>query len=498
MYYKQKYLKYRMKYLALKKQMGGAYFQTIYNNGGIEGERMAQQCIWISIKDYLLYHLGITRTVRELKELVGLGPETDYTEFDDNKPELLAPLTRLCKHWGITLIFILVNRDGTVHRSCLDDNNNMVGTSINPGHDIVYIASFGGHFELITRSDNYVLPQYQTPTTALVSPTRYKPKVLVGSEYVPIASSAISQLQSALVEIEQNIEFYNKDIKIITAEMEQTRKAINSLSSLGLEPAELEQLTTIYKENGQASSKLFKILVMKRAALQKEKEALVESIIPKKEKVVEAQTNFLTIYTTGFAELQNNCPDILAAFMDNIRNTCIAGGYTPYFIHYDSHFPSGKFTAFESYHKTNLTLDIIRKQIENKSNVLLIDLAHIIQYRTSNLVIDKFFVPNDGQYSVTSPKVNINSFYPGYLCNGATIDFARNFHFFIIVRGKEIITFIDRGHNKNPKLRIVGRHAGADRFVFYDFNQDQLDRYISVNVSNYYDARTLNAIFWGN
>jgi hypothetical protein len=262
----KKYLKYRMKYLDLiiNNQIGGANFKSIKNSGGISGIRMASQCIWICIKDYLKYHKYIETSVRDLKQSVGLGPETDYTEFDDNKPELLAPLTRLCEYLGITLIFILVNRDGTVYRSCIDDNNNMVGTSINPGHDIVYIASFGNHFELIIEAPGYTLSKYGAPSAPpTIEPTTYKPKVEICGIYIEqkkVESKPelknIAEHKIKLIEISQRIDILQIEIKDINEAIALHDSSIKELSNTTLREDEKTQLREVYLGNKEASLKL--------------------------------------------------------------------------------------------------------------------------------------------------------------------------------------------------------------------------------------------------
>uniref|UniRef100_A0A6C0HW17 Uncharacterized protein n=1 Tax=viral metagenome TaxID=1070528 RepID=A0A6C0HW17_9ZZZZ len=238
-----KYLKYRIKYLDLiiNNQIGGARFISISNSGGIPGERMAQQCIWISIKDYLRYHRGIERSVRDLKQSVGLGQGTDYTEFDDFNTYMANALDTLCKQLNIRLNFIYTNPDGTIKPYCLNPDRSMhpfkIINSTAPNN--VYIASFGRHFELIINGPFYELRRHDS-ILAIDNPHVYKPKVLLCKTYVEIneetkEETSITKHKIELVEILQNIEYFKKevdDLNKLINEQTQTIKQLESSSDL--------------------------------------------------------------------------------------------------------------------------------------------------------------------------------------------------------------------------------------------------------------------------
>ncbi len=254
-YISRKYLKYRIKYfnLIINNQLGGARFQSIPNSGSIAGERMGLQCIWISIKDYLRYHRGIERSVRDLKQSVGLGPETDYTEFNEDVPGMAEALENLCIQLDIKLNFIYTNSKGEIAPYCLDSNGNMLPFRIinSNSTNIVYIATFGRHFELIINGPNYELTKYHTSRAPVVTPQQYTPKVVLCGEYIEIKEQTeINKHKIRLVEISQNIEYFKKEIENLTgyiSEQTKIREQLNSSSDLDQE--EKESFTQTYNNN---------------------------------------------------------------------------------------------------------------------------------------------------------------------------------------------------------------------------------------------------------
>jgi hypothetical protein len=241
MNYKEKYLIYKKKYLNLKKkQIGGAHFITIPNNGGA-GPGTANQCIWISIRDYLNYNRGDNTTVTALKRLVGLGPETDLLEYDDNNPVLRQGLLELAEILGITLCFIYTNHDGSITPFCLNaDGTLRPARIINPGTDNnVYIATFGWHFELIVQ----VQPHYQLDrdqNSTIINQKVYEPKIKIHNIYVAeknISNEDPQLVQASinLAELMQNIEFFKIELERIILNIEDNNVSIENINSLDLD-----------------------------------------------------------------------------------------------------------------------------------------------------------------------------------------------------------------------------------------------------------------------
>ena len=254
----KKYLKYRLKYQKLKEQKGGARFSSIPNNGSRLAEPyLGLQCIWISIRDYIDYNRGISTTVRELKRRLGLGPETDRTEFDEYNPMLASGLERLCRALQITLNFISTRADGTIEPYSLDAYNNMTPLQrINPGaRDVLYIATFGRHFELIVNGPNYILPRHANSTIEVLNLQLYQPKVNIREQYVnPNTLNDYNQKHLAnykmkVIENEQNIMFFNKEIEILNDDEKVQIKAIQDCEQLGLLPEQTAKLLLIHAQN---------------------------------------------------------------------------------------------------------------------------------------------------------------------------------------------------------------------------------------------------------
>ena len=267
---KTKYFIYKKKYLNLKKkQIGGARFITIPNNGGA-GQGTANQCIWISIRDYLNYHRGNNTTVIALKRLVGLGPETDILEYDDDNSKLRQGLLRLAERLGITLCFIYTNYDGSIVPFCLNTNGTMLPARIiNPGTgNNVYIATFGRHFELIVQ----VQPHYQldrNQNSTITNQKVYEPKIKINNTYV--AEKDISDEEALLVqasinlaELMKNIEFFKIELKRIVLNIDENDASIENLNSLDLDIETKSMLKASYistlKENEKIEMQLRKQL----------------------------------------------------------------------------------------------------------------------------------------------------------------------------------------------------------------------------------------------
>jgi hypothetical protein len=241
--FKNKYFKYKQKYYSLKEQnknninvlqntfnsiknkyymkyqKGGVIgiINTIPNNGS-DGTN-SQQCIWISIRDYLNYHRGEIRTVRILKELVGLPATTDTTQYDDANVQLRRGLELLCELLDISIHFIGTRSNGNIIPFNLENNRMVSHHIINRGNpNILYIAAFGSHFEPIIKGpSNYVLTLDASSSFNTAQPV-YQPKVLIKKTFVtPSTITDINELQlsdaiSRLNEIQLQIDFFKEGL----------------------------------------------------------------------------------------------------------------------------------------------------------------------------------------------------------------------------------------------------------------------------------------------
>ncbi len=253
MYYK--YLKYRNKYLKLKnqykKQNGGAIFRSIYNNGGGGEEGLGLQCIWITIRDYLNYHRGEKVSAVELKRRVGLGRETDTTEFDEDNNTLRTGLIRLAEQLRISLCFIYTRRNGEIAPYCLDDRGNMKQFRVINGGtgNNVYIATFGRHFELIIEGPNYNLERHQG---ANIEAKKYEPKIPINNVYKKESEISkpnekeLAETKINIIENKQNIDFFRNEITRLQDKIKEDQIAVNDIKNSGLLPGEVDIISARY------------------------------------------------------------------------------------------------------------------------------------------------------------------------------------------------------------------------------------------------------------
>ena len=172
-----KYLKYKQKYLELKKSNDQVYSQendqqndlqndlqndveqyggqrrvkTIGNTGSRDG--MSMQCFWISILDYLRRNGHPELTLRELRTNAGLYADTEHMMFDidylvgpplDRQAIFFNAATRIAEIYNLRIQVYAANRVGEF--ALTDSPRGLIGN----GAKLVELAQFGvAHFELI-------------------------------------------------------------------------------------------------------------------------------------------------------------------------------------------------------------------------------------------------------------------------------------------------------------------------------------------------------------
>ena len=146
--FKEKYLKYKTKYLQLKKQIGGRRVITKPNSGQVDG--MINQCFWISLVDYLRVHGFPDLTVRQLREQATSGGRL----IINGEREMLDTFIHTDVVEQIASYYNL-----TIRGFPVDGNGNMLYDGLfhqfGNGPNIVEIANFGlYHFQLITGYEN--------------------------------------------------------------------------------------------------------------------------------------------------------------------------------------------------------------------------------------------------------------------------------------------------------------------------------------------------------
>lgn len=246
--------KYQMKY-NIKYQIGGVNgidINTIPNNGSTDANTH-QQCIWISIRDYLNYHRGIITTVRILKDSVGLPATTDTTQYDDENVQLRRGLELLCELLDISIHFIGTNHHGNIIPFNLE-NNRMVSHHIinRRSTNILYIAAFGSHFELIIKGpSNYVLTLDARSSFNPAQPV-YQPKVFIKTTFVsidkiPESDQQLSNAISRLNEIQLQINFFKQglnELEEVGIKLSEILKNISKANSIFVKDAKID--ATVY------------------------------------------------------------------------------------------------------------------------------------------------------------------------------------------------------------------------------------------------------------
>jgi hypothetical protein len=169
-FYKKKYIKYKEKYQLLKAQKGGGKKLLVIWNDGSRGSRMSNQCLWISVSDFLVSngypHMTHEQIRTEAKDLiieynnklpVGWNPYTINEEnkvFDFDKHRGVAEL--VAEKYNLQLEFYLVNSE--TNELISSDMVNMIGD----GQKNVPIASYGSHFQLILEASDVITSSKET------------------------------------------------------------------------------------------------------------------------------------------------------------------------------------------------------------------------------------------------------------------------------------------------------------------------------------------------
>ena len=230
-----KYLKYKQKYLELKKtntlQYGGQRrVKTVGNTGSRDD--MSMQCFWISILDYLRRNGYPDLTLRELRRNAGLGADTEHMMFDidylvgpplDRQPIFFNAATRIAEIYNLRIQVYAANRDGEF--ALTDSPRGLIGN----GANLVELAQFGiAHFELIdaVHGSDFVpavLVKGKLKKTSDIDPTM-KERYLILSEYQGMLK--ILRDQSKVNSVVYKREFKTKEDLRGSKELSSDQKAI--------------------------------------------------------------------------------------------------------------------------------------------------------------------------------------------------------------------------------------------------------------------------------
>ena len=230
---RQKYLKYKKKYLQLKrlhlKQSGGARFSVIPNTGLEDG--MSNQCMWISIRDYLVHYLGMKISVRGVRKMAGLDATTEHQMFDWETPKFRQALELIAHKFNLQLHFYSVDHNGEPNSVLYHDPETrqfpMPMHIVNEhGLRLVNIAFYGAHFQLITGGNNVHVPRRLTKEIL-----HTKPITTITFSGNEIVEGELKKYLDAIIDANQSIKVYEKEIAKLRNEIANIKRNLETSKS---------------------------------------------------------------------------------------------------------------------------------------------------------------------------------------------------------------------------------------------------------------------------
>jgi hypothetical protein len=231
---RQKYLKYKKKYLELKKhlrvkQYGGARFSVIPNSGAEDG--MTNQCMWISIRDYLKHYLGIKITVKGVRKMAGLDATTEQQMFDWEIPKFRQALERIAHKFNLQLQFYSVDHDGNPDAVLYFDPETkqfpMPMHTVNEhGLRLVNIAFYGAHFQLITGGNNVHVPRRLSKEII-----HSKPITTITFSGNQVVEGELKKYLDAIIDANQSIQVYEKEIEKLRNDIANIKRNLDTSKS---------------------------------------------------------------------------------------------------------------------------------------------------------------------------------------------------------------------------------------------------------------------------
>ena len=231
--YRKKYLKYKYKYGQLKKlknvQRGGAKFNVIPNTGSEDG--MTNQCMWISIRDYLLRYLGMRISVRDIRKMAELDKTSEHEQFDweSRRFQFRRAIEIIARKFNLRINLYLTDHNGNPNEHLLYPGSDIpipMHIINDHGVNIVNIAFYGAHFELIVNGPGiaYNLPvKVKEQKVDVIKPITFFNNQIV--------EGRMKQYIDIIIENNQTLELLEKDIKKILEQIEQINRNITELKS---------------------------------------------------------------------------------------------------------------------------------------------------------------------------------------------------------------------------------------------------------------------------
>jgi hypothetical protein len=234
-------------------------YNTIHNDGTIteQGIDMVNQCLWISIRDYLRHCHNIEYTIIEIKEMAGLGAESDYEMADWENPVFRHAIERIADVLNIRLEFYPVYLNEHYDYRNIEAARHIINPS---AREIVSIAFYGAHFELIISGPN-IRPCRIISTTQKPNIGEFKPNLKVINPHLE------HSIKDDHTMIKKNITDNNNKIDILKKRIDDNiamkekmklsaRQIVNSVEKLQYQDLEEEIKDSILQDYSAEFNKL--------------------------------------------------------------------------------------------------------------------------------------------------------------------------------------------------------------------------------------------------
>ena len=174
MNYRNKYLKYKKKYLDLLSKIGGSDLPiqqlenidrdlTVIQNSGFKMELDTgpkiyfNQCMFISILDYLTRNGYHQLNLTQLRNENGLKGKLQWSEWDQGNADHIHALVSIAIKYDLDIFIWNINNEGKLDKTFLSADDSDLIQQLLPRYRVgngnsnkVNIASYGSHFQLIT------------------------------------------------------------------------------------------------------------------------------------------------------------------------------------------------------------------------------------------------------------------------------------------------------------------------------------------------------------
>jgi hypothetical protein len=245
--------------------------KTIRNNGQKDG--MTNQCLFISILDFIIRNINNTLTLKHLRDVGGLDTSSEHTMCDTINNIYINAINEICDVFELVIIVLPIDYNGNILY------NGTIIDTFGKGYHIVRIAQFGlNHFELISDEGN-----------------NYRPMVTIKNEI--IESSYLRSLSDELEEL-YNKDAQRKTLQVLLLNLKENVKSCN------LQVLDLYYFDDVFEQNlGDETQE--NILLVNVSEVEEEITKLIEYIQRKSAELLENKTQYKLLSETNLSELQN-------------------------------------------------------------------------------------------------------------------------------------------------------------------------------------------------